>query len=98
MAKTNYIQRVRGSNASCMMSIMCSECFRRGLRVAFFGEAPNGAHIMGTRDIDHDFTKRIYQAAQKHLRAVHAKEIVANAGGGWKLRRVRKGDTHHAVN
>ena len=81
--KTNYFIRVRSSNAGCLMSTVCTYCYREGKREAFFGVKPNGGVLLGTRDIDYDFGKRVWQAAQKHLKAVHGKKIVKNRMGGW---------------
>lgn len=81
----NYYKRVRGSGAGCLMSTVCSYCYSKGKRVAFFGEKPNGGVTNGPRDIDHDFGKRIWQAAQKHLRKEHDRKIVSNHNGGWKV-------------
>ena len=85
MPKPNYIIRVRASNAGCLMSTVCTFCYREGKREAFFGVKPNGGVIMGGRDIDIDFQKRIWQAAQKHLKEVHGKKIIKNRMGGWRV-------------
>jgi len=84
----NYFHRVKGSGASSQSSSVCSYCYREGKRVAFFGVELNGGNIMGGRDIDRDFQKKIWQAAQKHLKEVHGKKIVKNRMGGWYVTKI----------
>ncbi len=81
----DYYKRVRASGAGCMMATVCTYCYPEGKRVAYFGESPNGGTIRGGRPIDRDFQKRIWQAAQRHLRETHGKTIIKNRGGGWKV-------------
>jgi len=40
---------------------------------------------LGNRPQDHEFKKNIWKAAQKHMREVHGRKIVANGAGGWKV-------------
>ncbi|KKN86853.1 hypothetical protein LCGC14_0264120 [marine sediment metagenome] len=81
--KINYYKRVRASRAGCLMSTVCSYCYVSGKRIAFFGESPNGGVVNGPREIDREFGKRIWKAAQKHLRTEHNKEMVKNRLGSW---------------
>ena len=87
----DYYRRVRSSGAGCMMATVCTYCYSEGLRIAFFGENPNGGVVNGPRQIDHDFGKRIWKAAQNHLLDKHGRKIVSNRNGGWKVIRIERG-------
>ncbi len=83
---TDYYLRVRTSNAGCLMSTVCTYCYRAGGRVSFFGaENTMGGAVWGTEEKDWAWRKAIWTAAQKHLQAVHNKKIVKNGRGGWKV-------------
>jgi protein-disulfide isomerase-like protein with CxxC motif len=92
MAKIDYFMRVRSSRVACLSSITCSWCYGlacrgnspRPARNSFFGVPVTGT-TRGNRPQDHEFQKNIWKAAQKHMRAVHGRKIVANGIGGWKV-------------
>ena len=55
-----------------------------GIRNSFFGVPVTGTQL-GNRPQDHEFKKNIWKAAQKHMREVHGRKIIANGAGGWKI-------------
>jgi len=91
MAKIDYLMRLRSSGVACLLSNTCSWCYgsgdlgaANGIRNAFFGVPVTGTQL-GNRPQDHEFKKNIWKAAQKHMRDVHGRKIIANGIGGWKV-------------
>jgi hypothetical protein len=84
MAKVDYLIRLRCSGVAALSSSTCSWCYPSGIRNSFFGVPVTGTQL-GSRPQDHEFRKNIWKAAQKHMRDVHGRKIVANGAGGWKI-------------
>ena len=91
MAKIDYLMRLRSSGVAALSSSTCSWCYgsgdlgaANGIRNSFFGVPITGTQL-GNRPQDHEFKKNIWKAAQKHMREVHGRKIVANGAGGWKV-------------
>jgi len=89
MPKTDYLMRLRSSGVACLSSSTCSWCYPSGIRNSFFGVPVTGTQL-GNRPQDHEFKKNIWKAAQKHMREVHGRKIVANGAGGWKVVKAAK--------
>ena len=89
--KVDYLMRWRSSGVASLASSTCSWCYgsgdlgtANGIRNSFFGVPVTGTQL-GNRPQDHEFKKNIWKAAQKHMREVHGRKIIANGAGGWKI-------------